>query len=94
MRWRSKTGGEPVKTRRRKAVKRRNAPKAVRSRGSSATGQKIKIARLTHKLQTSDIKFSNPALTEKPLARIRVTFVVWLSLLACRKAVGWGFPPL
>ena len=47
MRRRSKTGGEPVKTRRRKTVtpKRRDAPKAVRR--SSASGQEAEVARLT-----------------------------------------------
>jgi hypothetical protein len=47
MRRRSSTGGEPVKARRRKAatLKRRNAPKAVRRRGSSA-GLNKKVALL------------------------------------------------
>jgi two-component system, NtrC family, sensor kinase len=52
MRRRSRSGGEPVKARRRKAVtvKRRNALKAVRRRRSSAAGQETKIARLTREL--------------------------------------------
>jgi hypothetical protein len=49
MRRRSKAGGEPVKTRRRKAatVKRRTAPKAVRRSGPSNVGQQTEVARLT-----------------------------------------------
>ena len=40
MRRRSRAGGEPVKTRRRKAMtlKRGNAPKVARRRGSAAAG--------------------------------------------------------
>jgi GAF domain-containing protein len=51
MRRRSRAGGEPVKTRRRKTatLKRRNAPKAVRRRSSSDVGQKTKVA-LTREL--------------------------------------------
>ena len=53
MRRRSRAGGEPVKTRRRKAapLKRRNAPKAVRRRSSSAAGRETKVARLTRELR-------------------------------------------
>ena len=49
MRRRSKPGREPAKARRRKTVtpKRRNAPKAVRRRSSSAAGIDKKIALLT-----------------------------------------------
>ena len=49
MRRRSRAGGEPVKTRRRKAVtlKRGNAPKTVRRRSSSAASQETEVARLT-----------------------------------------------
>ena len=49
---RSKTGGEPAKARRRKTVtrKRRNAPKAVRGRSSSAAREETKVARLTRRL--------------------------------------------
>ena len=52
MRRRSKPGREPVKARRRKTVtrKRRNAPKAVRRRSSSAAGQETKVARFTREL--------------------------------------------
>ena len=48
MKRRSRTGGEPVKTRRRKAatLKRRNAPKAVRLGGSSAGTHQTEIARI------------------------------------------------
>jgi hypothetical protein len=48
MRRRSSTGGEP----RRKTVtlKRRNGPKAVRRRVSSAAGQETEVARLTREL--------------------------------------------
>ena len=49
MRRRSRAGGEPVKTRRRKTVtlKRGIAPKGVRRRGSSAAGEETAVARLT-----------------------------------------------
>jgi GAF domain-containing protein len=49
MQRRSKTGGEPVKARRRKTatVKRGTAPKEVRRRGSSASDQVTKVAQLT-----------------------------------------------
>ncbi len=52
MRRRSKAGGKPVKTRRRKAValKRRNAPKAMPRRSPSAASQETKVARLTREL--------------------------------------------
>ena len=52
MRRRSRAGGEPAKTRRRKTVtpKRRNAPKAVRSRSVSVPGQETEVARLTREL--------------------------------------------
>ena len=46
MRRRSRAGGEPAKTRRRKTVtpKRHNAPRAVRRRGSSAVGLSEQVA--------------------------------------------------
>ena len=49
MRRRSKTSGEPAKTRRRKTVtlKRGNAPKAVHPRSSSTAREDTKVARLT-----------------------------------------------
>ena len=49
MRRRSRAGGEPVKTRRRKTVtlKRRNAPKVMRGRGPSAASQETEFTRLT-----------------------------------------------
>jgi GAF domain-containing protein len=49
MRRRSRAGGEPVKTRRRKtaAPERRNAPKAVRRRRSSTASQETTAVRLT-----------------------------------------------
>jgi hypothetical protein len=52
MRRRSRAGGEPVKTRRRKAVtvKRRNAPKSARRRSSSAAGREAEVARLAREL--------------------------------------------
>ena len=52
MRRRSGASGGPAKTRRRKAVavKRRNAPKVARRRGSSAAGQQTRIAQLTREL--------------------------------------------
>ena len=52
MRRRSRAGGGPVKTRRRKTVtlKRRNAPKAVRNRSVSVPSQETEVARLTREL--------------------------------------------
>jgi GAF domain-containing protein len=52
MRRRSTAGGEPVKTRRRKAMalKHSGAPKAVRRRSSSAAGQEAEVARLAREL--------------------------------------------
>ena len=52
MRRRSRAGGEPVKTRRRKTVtpKRRNAPKSV-GHSSSAASQESEIARLRRELK-------------------------------------------
>src|SRR5215813_3037148 len=49
MRRRSSTGGEPTKAQRRKtaAHKSRIAPKAVRSRNSSAAREETKVARLS-----------------------------------------------
>jgi hypothetical protein len=53
MRRRSRAGGEPVKTRRPKAaaLKHRNAPKAARSRSSSAAGPETEVVRLTRELK-------------------------------------------
>jgi GAF domain-containing protein len=52
MKRRSRAGGETVKTRRRKAMtlKRRNAPKAVRPRSSSAASKETKVAQLAREL--------------------------------------------
>ena len=52
MRRRSKAGGDPVKTRRRKTVtpKRPNALRAVRRRGPSVANQETELARLTREL--------------------------------------------
>ena len=49
---RSRTGGEPVKTRRRKTAARKldNASKAVRRRSSHAAGPETDVARLTREL--------------------------------------------
>jgi hypothetical protein len=49
MRRRSRAGGEPTKAQRRKTATRKNriAPKAVRSRNSSAAREETKVARLT-----------------------------------------------
>jgi two-component system NtrC family sensor kinase len=49
MRRRSRAGGEPIKTRRRKAttLKRGIAPKAVRRRSSSVAREETEVARLT-----------------------------------------------
>jgi hypothetical protein len=52
MRRRSRASGEPLKTRRHKAatLKRRDAPKAVGRRRSSAAGHETEVARLTREL--------------------------------------------
>ena len=52
MKRRSRAGGKPVKTRRRKVAtpKRRNAPKAARRRRSPTAGQETMLARLTREL--------------------------------------------
>ena len=52
VRRRSKAGGDPVKTRRRKTVtpKRPNALRAVRRRGPSVANQETELARLTREL--------------------------------------------
>jgi len=52
MRRRSKAGGEPAKTRRRKTAtrKRRDVPKAVARRSSFTAGQETDVARLTREL--------------------------------------------
>jgi len=52
MRRRSRARGETAKTRRRKTVtpKRHNAPKAVRSRSSSAAGHETEVVRLAREL--------------------------------------------
>ena len=52
MKRRSRAGGDPVKTRRRRVVtpKRRKAPKAARHRVSSAAGRETEVARLTREL--------------------------------------------
>src|SRR6266567_3070595 len=52
MRRRSRAGGEPVKTRRRKtlALKSGNAPKAARHSNSSASGPEAEVVRLTREL--------------------------------------------
>ena len=52
MRRRSKAGGKPVKTRRRKTakLKPRNALKAAPRRSSSAASQDTEVARLTREL--------------------------------------------
>jgi PAS domain S-box-containing protein len=70
---RSRADGEPANTRRRKTVrlKRRNAPKAVSSRSTSAVGQKTKITRLTRELQTSEARWRS--LLENPI--FGVTFL-------------------
>jgi adenylate cyclase len=53
VRRRSKAGGKPVKTRRRRAValKRRNAPKAAPRRSPFAAGKDTKVAQLTRELR-------------------------------------------
>jgi hypothetical protein len=53
MRRRSKTGGEPIKARRRKAVtpKRPHAPKNARGRGSTVARGETDAVRLTRELR-------------------------------------------
>jgi PAS domain S-box-containing protein len=70
---RSRADGEPANTGPRKTVrlKRRNAPKAVSSRSSSAVGQKTKITRLTRELQSSEERWRS--LLENPI--FGVTFL-------------------
>jgi class 3 adenylate cyclase len=53
MRRRTRAGGYPIKARRRNTatLKRRNAPKATRSRSSPAAVKETKVARLTRELQ-------------------------------------------
>ena len=70
---RSRADGEPANTRRGKTVrlKRRNAPKGVRSRSSPAVGQKAKVARLSRELQTSEERWRS--LLENPI--FGVTFL-------------------
>src|SRR5215475_7744241 len=51
MRRRAKTGKNAVKTKRRKTLICRSAPKSVRNRKSSAAGQKTEVARLTRELR-------------------------------------------
>jgi GAF domain-containing protein len=50
MRRRSRAGGKPAKSQRRKTamLKHRNAPKATRNRGGSIAGKETVVARLTH----------------------------------------------
>src|SRR5215510_15000981 len=52
MRRRSRAGGEPTKAQRRKTAARKSriAPKAVRSRSSSAAREETKVTRLTNEL--------------------------------------------
>ena len=73
MSWRSRADGEPANTRRGKTVrlKRRNAPKGVRSRSPSAVGQDAKVAQLTRELQTSEERWRS--LLENPI--FGVTFL-------------------
>ena len=51
MRRRAKTGGKAAKTKRRKTLSRRSAPKGARNRGSSAAGQETEVARLARELR-------------------------------------------
>ena len=50
MRRRGKAGDKAVKTQRRKTLKRRNAPKAVRRRGHRAAGKQSNVEQLTRQL--------------------------------------------
>ena len=51
MRRRAKTGSNAVKTKRRKTLSRRSAPKGAHNRGSSAAGQETEVARLARELR-------------------------------------------
>ena len=66
MRRRSRAGGEPIKTRRRKAVtlKRGNAPKAVRGRSQSIADLRQELDRRSHELHEA---FEQQAATSKVL---------------------------
>jgi C4-dicarboxylate-specific signal transduction histidine kinase len=52
MRRRSRAGGEPVKTRRRKTAARQRAPKSMQPRSSSVSPKKTKVARLTKDMRS------------------------------------------
>jgi len=69
MRRRSRAGGEPLKARRRKTatLKRRTAPKVVRSRDFSTTSLKAKVARLARE---RDEALEQQAATSKVLQAI------------------------
>jgi hypothetical protein len=91
MRRRSRAGGEPVKTRRRKTVtlKRRNAPKATRNRGVSIAGQETVVARLTRERDEALLRETANSeilrLISKSPGDLELVFRTILEDVACRR---------